>query len=429
MVRKLNELEKLESELTKELDRKKEDLVALKYEIEKSEDTEEIPNLTAKVKELTFEIETTDKELFSVKTELNDKIKALNSMKQEVLKPTNDNSTDKMKELLSSESYKEAFATYLKTGNSAEVMNLTKAISTSTTGVNNGGVFVPTIISDMVIEASKKGGRIASLCREVKEKAYLEFPSIIARDGANNHAEGSASVAVQETEFGNVVIRTEMIKELVEVTDEMLDMTTDGFLKYLGGEIVEEILILLDNDILTRNISAPGAPGKGCRGIVTNGNINAVTKVVGKGVLDFTSPLSLIAATDDGIEENAVFVMNKSTFFNKVLTIVDTTGQPIYKSVVDQEGKTIYMLNGARVYFNSSLKSYDVASELDAVIVYGDFSKYTLNLPAGKSVMIKKDEATKMGEDIVRYLGRLNAGGDVTGYKAFSYLTKGVETP
>lgn len=399
----------------------------LEVDLEKDGDNvETVKSITLEIDKTTNDFTELEKSINDLQVEKKGIEKEINDLKKstksDIGKAKNDNNDkESLKLFLSSDSYEKAFEKGLKSGNMADVEQMSKAYTTSVDGENNGGVFIPTVISEIWEEKVKTSGRILSLVTKIESKSYVEFPVVRSRSGASEDIENPAKDKdVQTGKFDSVAVKASIISKMVEITTELEAMSGTSFLTYIASETFDEVIkeaenLIINGDRTNREV--------GLKGIVSSDNF-FVPKLDGFGILNWPTFLNLMASVDDGIEKSSCYVMNKKTYFNHIMTITDSTNRPVY-NVISENGAMSYMLNGMPVIFNASLKAYDIATAEDAVIIFGDLSAYKANLPKGNTVELMKDPYTKMGQNKNRYYASMIAGGDVTGVEKIAVLKKG----
>lgn len=311
--------------------------------------------------------------------------------------------------------YRDAYFESIKKNDMSIVQRF---VSTNDSGTSTGGeVVVPVMIMNEIQDRIMQGGRIASLCKIVSMATLLEIPFVVSTTGASIHIEGSEAPAEEEIELKNIMLNPDFIKKWIGVTDKMEAMSISDFGTWLMKEMVDKILAKLDEQILL------GAQTDAVKGITTNTDVLRVNDLTAH-VLNFNTPNSAVALLDDGTENNAVIVMNRKTFLNNVMALVDTTGQPIYRIMNDNMGKPSFMFGGYRVVFSNLLPAYDTATTGQVYAVVGDFSGYLLNTPKGYAVNLERNPYSKMKENIIEYVAKLLVAGDVASPLSFVNVKK-----
>ena len=301
--------------------------------------------------------------------------------------------------------YREAWVNYIKTGDDKEV----RALTTATDNIP-----VPTIMQGYVETAWEKYGKFSQLVSKSYVKGYMAIPLELDADPAVWHAEGTEMPQEEEITLGQILLQPKMIKKWISLTDELMAMAADEFIRYVADEVVYRVIKLLDDSIINGTV---GADGKGVVGIANNTNTLSVTSA-----LTFNAINAVVAQLVSF--DNLTIAMNPQTFFNNYMGLTDLQERPIYQVATDNTGKPQYMINGLRVEFTTALPAYDSASAGDVWAIVGDFKGYKLNLPEGDGVVTLLDQLTLAREDKVYMLGRILAAGNVTRLKHFGQLKK-----
>ena len=313
---------------------------------------------------------------------------------------------DVVKDIYDTPEYRAAWVKAVKTGDESEV----RAMATTSDNVP-----VPTIWQSYVETAWYNYGKFSRLVNKSYIQGYLNIPFESEADGAVVHDEGSTMPQEEGITLGAVELKPAMIKKWISMTDELLAMTADDFLRYLADELVYRVVLKLDEGIIK---GAVDSNGKGVVGIVGNTN----TLVAANGALSFNVINAGIA--DLVTFENLTVAMNPKTFFNNFMSLTDLQQRPIYQIATDNAGKPQYYVNGIRVEFTQALPAYDSATAGQAWAVAGDFRGYRLNLPEGEMVKTLYDPYTLAREDKQIMVGRLYAAGNVARLKHFVQFNK-----
>lgn len=317
-----------------------------------------------------------------------------------------------VEEIRSSAEYLKAYADGIKTGNMKEFNAFAEraGVATTTTGAP-----IPTLMQGYVETAWERFGKFSRIVHNMSAKGLLNIPIEKDADDAVFHAEGTAAPTEESITLGTVLLTPMMIKKWISMTDELMALAPEQFIKYIGDEVVYRCVKLLDDSI----ISGAGASGKGVVGIVNDAN-GLITKV--NTALSFNTHNELVANLN--VFDNITIAMNPQTFFKNVMGMKDDAGRPIFNIVADNTGRARHYLGGYPVEFTNALKAYDSASANDPYMVVGDFTGYTLNRPNGDNVQVILDELTLAREDKAYLLGKLLCAGGVTKPKYFAVATK-----
>lgn len=308
--------------------------------------------------------------------------------------------------------YKSALEHAYKTGDVTQLRSLlvTEPVDAQQ---NPGYMPIPTIMQREIEVAWEEFGNLVERCNVVGVRGILAVPVELEATDAVWHDERSGRVESEDITFGQLLLNPKFIKKVVELTDEVVLLCGDEFLRYIAREMTYRILLLLNRAIVARTDAA----GKGVIGIV--GNTNAHTQAA---ELTFNTPNVAMATLRTW--DNVCVVLNKATFFSNVLGMTDSTGHPIYQIMLDNTNRPRYYYAGLPVVFTDALKAYDVASANEAYMIVGNFKGYKLNLPYGRQPSLTYDTITRADEDVEVVVGKLPAAGNITKMGFFEVFTK-----
>lgn len=301
-----------------------------------------------------------------------------------------------LKELRSSKEYIDAFANYIKTGKDEEVRSLL-------TDIGGGTIPTPTFVQEYV-ETAWSRSNIASKVKKLNVKGILKVPYEISSSDAAVHTEGEAAPDEEALVIGTATITPATIKKWIGVTDEVLGLHSEEFLRYIYDELTERIVKALDEGIVA----------------MVAGSSSPFVAAVDVAAIDATTILQGLAELADSANEPTV-VMNKKVFFNAFMGLLDTTNRPIYEVLLDNERKPRYFLNGCEVVFDN-VNFSDEPGEGDPIALVGDFSGVTANYPDGEDVKIVVDPYTSAKADKVEFIAKLYVGIGVTKPASFALI-------
>ena len=370
----------------------------IREEIEATEEVEKIDELEKEVEALNEEkeqIETHEEEEKQAE-ELEEKSYKAKEIKEERKMDT--------KELRSSKEYIDAFAKYIKTEDDSELRAL---ITTGgyATG-NSATVEVPTIVDEFVRTAWERED-LMNRVRTLSAKGNLKVQFEVSGDAAVEHTEGQSAVSEESLVLGIVTLTPVSIKKWISISDEVLDMKSEEFLRYIYDEITYRIAKKCADKLvgiikaLPTSLSANGETG-----IYDTVSANKITAAPSQGLIaNAISQLSDEAA-------NPVIIMNKATWgkFKEIQYAGNFSADPF---------------EGLDVVFNNSLPAYDSATGNAVYCIVGDLDIGALvNFPAGDGIATKYDDTTLMTQDLVRILGRRYVGMNAVSDKAFVNIAK-----
>jgi HK97 family phage major capsid protein len=301
-----------------------------------------------------------------------------------------------LKEIRSSKEYIDAFANYIKTGKDEEVRALL-------TDFGGGTIPTPTFVQEYV-ETAWSRSNIASKVKKLNVKGILKVPYEISSSDAVVHTQGAAAPDEEALVIGTATITPATIKKWIGVTDEVLGLHSEEFLRYIYDELTERIIKKLDEDIVA-TVAASTSP---------------FTATVDVASIDATTILQGLAELADSANEPTI-VMNKKVFFNSFMGLLDDVKRPIYEVLLDNERKPRYFLNGCEVVFDN-VNFDDTPAAGDPIALVGDFSGVTANYPEGEDVKIVVDPYTSAKADKVEFIAKLYVGIGVTKPASFALI-------
>lgn len=294
-------------------------------------------------------------------------------------------------EVRASKEYIDAFAEYLKTGKDAECRSLL-------TENVNGPVPVPSIV-DETIKTTWERDEITSRVRKTSIRGNLKSYFELSATGAVEHTEGAVAPAEEVITFGVVNMIPKNIKKWITVSDEVVAMGGEAFIRYIYDELTYQIIKKLAELIVADIIALPAAA------TATSVSADQITgapsvTLVGEALAHLANE-----ATDP------VVIMNRLTEaeFLQAQAAGNFAIDPFY-------GLT-------RVY-TSALPAYSAASSGAVYAVVGDLKGAQVNYPEGEGVVIKWDDLSLAETDMVKVVGREYAAHAVTADKRFCNILK-----
>lgn len=361
----------------------------LRDEIEAAEDTAKVEELTQEVDALVEEEHQLEEQ---AKTE--EEAKDLEEQKSIAKEIIVEERKEMKEEFRNSKEYVDAYAEYIKTGKDEELRTLL-----STNAAEDGTIAVPDFVLDEVKTAWEKSD-LLSLVRRTNMRGNLKVQFEVSGDPAVIHAEGDEAVTEEELVEGIVEIKPVSIKKWISISDEVMDLRGEQFLRYIYDELTYRIAKKAADTLVATIAALPAT--------ATTSSVSA-NKV--DGAIAMGTIATAIANLSDEAE-NPVIVMNKLTYAN-------------FKAVQYANGYGADPFEGLRVIYNNTLPSYDSAAADAVYAIVGDFGHGAIaNFPNGEGIDIKVDEFSRKKEDLVEILGREYVGLGVVADKAFALLTK-----
>lgn len=292
-------------------------------------------------------------------------------------------------EVRNSKQYIDAYAEYIKTGNDAEVRALL------TENATNGTVPVPEFVYDIVKNAWAKEG-IMSRVRKSYLKGNLKVGFEISADGAYVHTEGGAAITEEALVLGIVELVPATIKKWISVSDEVMDMRGEAFLRYIYDELTYRIAKKAADELVSKIVAASTSSSATAVGLP---KITQTQIAVGN-----------VAAAIGNLSDQAsdpVIIMNKLTW-------------SAFKAAQYANSFAVDPFEGLPVLFNDTLPAFSAATTGVVYAIVGDLGEGALaNFPDGEGIQFKYDDMTLATSDLVRVIGRMPVALGVVGPGAF----------
>lgn len=298
----------------------------------------------------------------------------------------------KMEDIRNSVEYINAYADFIRTGDSRECRSL---LTVNATG---GTLPVPEFLQAMIETAWERDEILARVNRTFI-KGNLKIPFELSADGAYVHAEGTTAPTEEALTFGLVTLTPETIKKWVSFSDEVVDMKGEEFLRYVYDELTYRISKKLAEECLddiTQANATNGSTAIGVPQVTVEPSVIAI-------------PQAVANLGEDA--RNLVVIMNRLTEAN-------------FLTAYAQGNFAIDPFAGLPRIYSGHLPAYDTADGGAIYAVVGDLNGMQVNFPNGDGVVIKYDELTRKKEDIVEVLGRQYAGHGITKLGRFVNLKK-----
>ena len=306
-------------------------------------------------------------------------------------------------EVRNSKEYIEAFANYIKTGEDKEVRAL---ITTGgyATG-NSATVEVPDMVYDIVKTAWEREDLMARV-RNISVKGNLKVQFEVSGGAAVIHQEGNSAVTEESLVLGVVTLTPVSIKKWISLSDEVVDMRGEEFLRYIYDELTYRIAKKCADTLIGKIAALPASLTANSDGVYDEVSANKITKAPALGLI-----AEAIANLSDETRDITV-VINKLTYAN-------------FKAAQYAAGYPVDPFEGATVVFNNSLPAYDSASATNVYAIVGNFNHGALaNYPSGEGISMKFDDTTLMTSDLVRILGRRYVAVEPVADKSFTLIAK-----
>ena len=304
------------------------------------------------------------------------------------------------KEVCATKEYRDAFKNYILSGKDAECRALL------TENVATGTVPVPEIVYDIVKNAWEKEG-IMSLVKKAYLKGNLKVGFEVSADPAVIHTEGANAPTEEKLALGVVELVPASIKKWITISDEVIDMDSGAFLRYVYDEVAYQIAKKAA-DTLIAKIEA-------CGTVSTNTpSVNVGVPVVEADSITLGLVASAIGKLSDQAANPVVF-MNKATWSS-------------FKAVQYAAAVPVDIFEGLPVVFNNSIEAFSAATTGVTYAIVGDLGEGAIaNFPAGEEITLKYDDLSLAEKDLVKIVGRQYVALGVVGPDCFVKIAKASE--
>lgn len=353
-----------------------EQIEARKAEIAKELETEgaDLDKLQEEVKSLNAELEAR---------------KAAEAKKAEIRKAvangagrTVTKSDEKKVEVRNTKEYIEAYASYIKTGRADECRALlTENVS--------GSLPVPEIVEGFIRTAWERDG-ILSRIRRTYIRGNLKVPFELAASPAVEHIEGTTAVTEETLTLGIVELIPKNIKKMVKFSDEVMAMGGEEFLRYVYDEVTYQVFKELKAKMIADVTSSPASSDADEVGV----------------------PRVDLAPSVTTIPKAAAYLSDEA---EDVVVVINRLSEAAFLDAQAAGNFNVDPWAGLPRLYTSALPAYSSASADAVYAIVGDLAGLQANFPEGDDIVLKFDDLTEAEGDLVKVVGRIYAGHDVTG--------------
>ena len=387
IIARQGEIEQRKAEIDAALEQPEADLVALEEEARQLAD--ESVQLNTQLEELKKQAE-----------EAEEARKAVENGAGKTTEKKMEDKTMTLEELRGSAEYVEAFSKYLKgeiVGKSDDTE--VRALLTTNATAATGYVPVPTLVDDIVRHAWENENVLA----RVKKTGFTGNVKVafeLSADGAYNHPEGSSAPTEESLTLGIVEIKPENIKKWITISDEMMETTGEGFVRYVYEELAYQVMKKLSYDVVNDIAAAANTTNQS--------NAVGIPKV----------------KKDPGVTTIAEAAANLSDEAQNICIIMNPLTKPEFLKAYAAANFAIDPFQNLPVIFSGKLPAFSAASENDVYAIIGDLSAEQVNFPAGEGLKLINDPYSLAEKDLLKIVGRVYAGHAVTAPGRLVRLTK-----
>lgn len=291
-------------------------------------------------------------------------------------------------EMYNSEEYRKAFMNHVLRGEKIPAKFMNADAQTVTSEVAS---VIPTVLVQKIYSKLENYGKFFAMATKTNFKGGVTIPTSAVNLTASWVAErGSADT--QEAPTGSITFAYRKLICKVAVSFEADVVTLDIFENDLVEKVSKAMIKAIEQSMFTGN----GATGNQMVGFLTE------TVATGQNV-DITEGNHITYADlckaegllPEAYDANAIWVMQKSTFYNEIIGMVDENGQPIARMSVGFDGKPEYAILGRRVEFAPYMPAFATSVAADTIVAaIFDFSSYVINTNYAMTIKKYTDEDT-----------------------------------
>lgn len=279
------------------------------------------------------------------------------------------------------------------------------------TASGSGLPIIPETTANQIIKKMYEVAPILQKCKIFHVPGNFKFAIEGTNSEAALHTE-NADITAASDSLGSVSLTGYEIVKLVKASRACSEMALSAFESYIVEVIAESIARRIEKYIFTGTGSnQPGGvktAGKGASGAYTD-DTDQIT-VAKTASLTEANVIALYGLLGDGYERNAVWCMNKATFFSDFFPLMNKS-----KNNVVEFANGKYYIMGAEVYFTGSLAAHEA--------YLGDFSYIIGNY--SQDITVVRSEHSGLATNSIDYLGAcVFDSKPVAGFGAFVHLAK-----
>ncbi|HDR7790931.1 phage major capsid protein [Bacillus mobilis] len=242
----------------------------------------------------------------------------------------------------------------------------------------NSAAVLPTTTLNEVIKKARTMGGLISHCRNFNIPTNISVPIGTPTNKAQWHVEG-APVESEKLSTAAVSFAGYEIIKVFSISAAAKKMTVQAFEAYMIEELTNCVMEAIADALVNGTGNGQGT------GLVTGVTWNATNSfdLTGK-YTDFTKALAMLKR---GYAAGAKFAMSNATLYNKVYSLVDANGRPIF--IADPKNESIGYILGKEVVIDDNLA--------DGTIILGNLNYMGYNIPQGIMIEVSRESSFKSG--------------------------------
>lgn len=292
-----------------------------------------------------------------------------------------------------------------KTFNKAmEIVELERRADAFNTTTDSAAVLPTTTLNEVIKKARTMGGLIAH-CRNFNIPTNLSVPIGTPSSKAQWHVEGQPVESEKVTTTSVSFAAHEIIK-IFSMSAAVRKMSISAFEAYL----IEELTNCVMETIADALVNGTGQ-GQGT-GILPGVAWDTTNSLTFDETPEYTHFTKMLAMLKRGYGAGAKFAMSNATLYNRVYSLVDANGRPLF--ITDPKTEDIGYILGKPVVVDDNIP--------DDVILLGNFNYMGYNIPQGIMIEVSRESSFKSG--LIDYRALAIADTKPLVSEAFIKLTK-----
>ena len=302
-----------------------------------------------------------------------------------------ENKKPDVNEIRSSSAYCDAWKNYIMTGNDAECRALLTA--------NVSGTVPVPVILESGVQTAWENDPIMSRVRRTFVKGNLKVAFELSASGAYEHVEGTSAPTEETLTLGIVELIPKTIKKWITISDEVVAMGGDEFVRYITDEITYQIV---------KKAAALGIAD------ITGASTSDSSSAIGVPKITAAPSVTTIPTAAAYLSEQA---SNVVVIMNRLTEVEFLAAQAAGYFAVDP-------FAGIPRIYTSALPAYATVNNNAVYAIVGDLSGLQFNYPEGDGIALKYDDMTLAEEDMVKIVGRQYAAHKITRPGRFVNIAK-----
>lgn len=298
-----------------------------------------------------------------------------------------------IEELRNSKEYINAYAKYVQSGDDREC----RAMLTENAG-ESGQLPVPVLV-EQTVKTAWENDQILSRITKTAFKGNLKVTFERSGDVAYVHTEGTSAPTEESLTLGVVTMIPANIKKWIHVSDEVVAMGGEAFLRYIYEELTYQILRKLAALVIAD---------------IAGASTSHSASAVGVPKVTLAPAINTVATAVANLSDEAV----------RPVVIMNRLTEVEFRAAYAAGNFAVDPYVGLERVYTSALPAYSAASSNAVYAIVGDLSGAQVNYPEGEGVILKYDDLTEAEADMVKVVGRQYAAHAVTAPGRFVNIAK-----